>query len=278
MHEPLEQIGSLDGLMLIAGKPLCGQVARSERRVVRLEPGHDPDEVVRLAAGLERASEHPLGAAIIAEAETRAHPPARPSSFRSITGGGLRRTLNLLQEVAPFDLFEVPSGTVCYDWTVPDEWNVRDAYVADSTGKRLIDFQENNVHLVNYSIPFEGTLTFEELAPHLYTLPDLPSAVPYRTTYYNRTWGFCLTHEQFQELDRSGMYHVVVDASLAPGSLTYGEALLPATGWEALATARLAEVHPLVLPGRLIGLLALGTFLSDLVLAWIDPRLRRERA
>jgi aminopeptidase-like protein len=88
---------------------------------------------------------------------------------RSITGSGLRRTLNLLRDVTPFDLLEVPSGTVCYDWTVPDEWNVRDAYVADSTGRRVIDFQKNNVHLVNYSIPFEGTLTFDELAPHLYT-------------------------------------------------------------------------------------------------------------
>jgi aminopeptidase-like protein len=146
---------------------------------------------------------------------------------RSITGNGLRRTLHLLRDVSPFNLFDIPSGTVCYDWTIPDEWNVCDAYVADSTGRRLIDFQQNNVHLVNYSIPFEGTLTFDELAPHLHTLPDLPTAIPYRTTYYNRAWGFCLTHEQFQKLDRSAMYRVVVDTTLQRGSLTYGEALLP---------------------------------------------------
>ncbi len=146
---------------------------------------------------------------------------------RSITGDGLRQTLRALAEVTPFDLVEVPSGTVCYDWTIPDEWNVRDAYVADSSGRRLIDFRASNIHLVNYSCPFEGTLTFDELAPHLHTLPDLPTAIPYRTTYYHRAWGFCLTHEQFQRLDRQATYRVVVDTTLAPGALTYGEALLP---------------------------------------------------
>jgi aminopeptidase-like protein len=146
---------------------------------------------------------------------------------RSITGDGLRQTLRRLAGVTPCDLHEVPSGTICYDWTIPDEWNVRDAYVADSSGRRLIDFQASNLHLVNYSCPFEGTLTFDELAPHLHTLPDLPTAIPYRTTYYNRTWGFCLTHEQFQRLDRQATYRVVVDTTLAPGALTYGEAFLP---------------------------------------------------
>jgi len=146
---------------------------------------------------------------------------------RSITGNGLRRTLELLRLRTPFALHEVPSGTICYDWTVPDEWNVRDAYVADSAGRRLIDFQANNLHLVNYSLPFEGQLTFDELAPHLHTLPGLPAAIPYRTTYYNRDWGFCLSDEQFQKLDRSASYRVVVDTTLTPGALTYGEALLP---------------------------------------------------
>lgn len=148
---------------------------------------------------------------------------------RSITGDGLRTTLNLLRQMTDFSLTEVPSGAVCYDWIVPDEWNVRDAYIADSKGRRVIDFKFNNVHLVNYSIPFEGTLTFDELVPHLHTLPDLPNAIPYRTTYYNHTWGFCLTHEQFQKLDKKEKYHVLVDATLAPGNLTYGEALLPGT-------------------------------------------------
>jgi len=145
---------------------------------------------------------------------------------RSITGNGLRETLRVLNAYTPFDVSEVLSGTQCYDWTIPDEWNVRDAFVADSSGRRVIDFKANNVHLVNYSIPFEGTLTFDELAPHLYTLPDLPNAIPYRTTYYNRAWGFCLTHAQWTQLDRNEKYHVVIDTTLAPGSLTYGEARL----------------------------------------------------
>jgi aminopeptidase-like protein len=148
---------------------------------------------------------------------------------RSITGDGIRETLRLLREVADFDVHEVPSGTACYDWSVPDEWNVRDAFVADSKGMRVIDYKANNVHLVNYSEPFEGTLTFDELAPHLYTLPNLPEAIPYRTSYYNRAWGFCLAHKQFEKLDRREKYRVVVDSTLTPGALTYGEALLPGT-------------------------------------------------
>jgi aminopeptidase-like protein len=148
---------------------------------------------------------------------------------RSITGDGLRATLRLLRKTTDLFLTEVPSGTVCYDWIVPDEWNVRDAFVADATGRRVIDFLASNIHLVNYSIPFAGILTFEELAPHLHTLPDLPDAIPYRTSYYKRDWGFCLTHAQFQKLDKKEKYHVVVDSSLAPGSLTYGEAFLPGT-------------------------------------------------
>lgn len=146
---------------------------------------------------------------------------------RSITGNGLRQTLCLLREFTPFVIHEVPSGTVCYDWTIPDEWNVRDAFVADSKGHRVIDFKVNNLHLVNYSTPFEGTLSYDELASHLYTLPNLPYAIPYRTTYYNRAWGFCLTYEQFQNLNKKEKYRIVVETSLTPGALTYGEALLP---------------------------------------------------
>jgi aminopeptidase-like protein len=182
---------------------------------------------------------------------------------RSITGNGTRQTLNLLREITPFDLYEIPSGTACYDWIIPDEWNVRDAYVADSTGRRVIDFQENNVHLVNYSIPFEGMLTYYELAPHLYTLPDLPNAIPYRTTYYNRAWGFCLTHEQFQKLDRNDKYHVVVDTTLAPGSLTYGEAILPGiSGQEYLVTTYVC--HPSLANDNLSGVVLWTLLLAEL--------------
>jgi aminopeptidase-like protein len=182
---------------------------------------------------------------------------------RSITGNGLRRTLELLRLRTPFALHEVPSGTICYDWTVPDEWNVRDAYVADSAGRRLIDFQANNLHLVNYSLPFEGQLTFDELAPHLHTLPDLPAAVPYRTTYYNRDWGFCLTDEQFQKLDRSASYRIVVDTTLAPGALTYGEALLPGrSGREFLLTTYVC--HPSLANDNLSGVVLWTLLLGEL--------------
>ena len=146
---------------------------------------------------------------------------------RSITGDGVRQTLSILREYTDFSVQEIPSGTVCYDWTVPDEWNVRDAYVLDSTGKRVIDYRANTLHLVSYSVPVDAVLPFDELAQHLHTLPDLPDAIPYRTSYYNRNWGFCLTHEQFLKLDRSKKYHVVVDTTLAPGNLTFGEARLP---------------------------------------------------
>ena len=182
---------------------------------------------------------------------------------RSITGAGLRATLDLLRKTSDFPLAEIPSGTVCYDWTVPDEWNVRDAFVADSKGRRIIDFKVNNLHLVNYSIPFEGTLTFDELAPHLHTLPDLPNAIPYRTTYYNHTWGFCLTHEQLQELDKGEKYHVVADTTLAPGSLTYGEALLPGiSGQEYLISTYVC--HPSLANDNLSGVVLWTLLLAEL--------------
>jgi aminopeptidase-like protein len=182
---------------------------------------------------------------------------------RSITGGGLRATLGRLQKTTDFSLTEVPSGAQCYDWIVPDEWNVRDAFVADPTGRRIIDFKANNVHLVNYSTPFEGTLTFDELAPHLHTLPDLPDAIPYRTTYYKRDWGFCLAQEQFEKLDRKGKYRVVVDTSLAPGSLTYGEALLPGRSGQEYLISTYA-CHPSLANDNLSGAVLWTLLLAEL--------------
>ena len=182
---------------------------------------------------------------------------------RSITGDGTRQTLMLLRELAEFQVHEVPSGTRCYDWTVPEEWNVQDAFVADSSNKRLIDFRKNNLHLVNYSIPFSGTLSFDELVPHLHTLPELPTAIPYRTTYYNRDWGFCLSQEQFQKLDRQARYQVVVDASLQPGHLTYGEALLPGrSGQEYLITTYLC--HPSLANDNLSGIVLWTLLLREM--------------
>lgn len=171
---------------------------------------------------------------------------------RSITGDGVRATLDLIEETVKLERHAVPSGTQAYDWTVNDEWNVRDAYVADRNGHRVIDFQEHNLHLVSYSVPVRETMTLEQLRPHLHTMPDRPDWIPYRTSYYNRTWGFCLSHRQLECMDQ-GPYEVVVDSTLEPGELTYGELVIPGdTSEEVVFTAHLC--HPSLANDNLSGL------------------------
>ena len=145
---------------------------------------------------------------------------------RSITGDGVRETLRILKRRIPIELREVPSGTEVLDWTVPREWNIRDAWIKDASGERIVDFRASNLHVVNYSAPVRRTLTLAELSPHLHTLPDKPDLVPYRTSYYDETWGFCLSHRQ-REAMPDGTYEVCIDSTLEPGSLTYGELVLP---------------------------------------------------
>jgi aminopeptidase-like protein len=145
---------------------------------------------------------------------------------RSITGDGLRETLRIIGRRLPIEVVEVPSGTPVLDWTVPPEWNVRDAYVADANGRRVIDYRRHNLHVVNYSTPVEARMTLAELRPHLHTLPDRPDWIPYRTSYYAESWGFCLSQRQLDALPE-GTYDVRIDSTLAPGSLTYGELVLP---------------------------------------------------
>jgi aminopeptidase-like protein len=144
---------------------------------------------------------------------------------RSITGDGVRETLQRLQCLIPLAIHEVPTGTPVFDWTVPREWNIRDAYVKNSRGERVIDFQKSNLHVVNYSVPIQKKMSLEDLKPHLFTLPDHPDWIPYRTSYYKEIWGFCLSHRQFLELPEDE-YEVSIDASLKDGHLTYGELVL----------------------------------------------------
>lgn len=147
---------------------------------------------------------------------------------RSITGDGVRETLRRLERhlPAPLARTEVPSGTPVLDWTVPDEWNIRDAWIADARGERVVDFRRSNLHVVSYSTPVRARLTLAELRPRLHTLPDHPDWVPYRTAYYQPAWGFCLRQRELDALP-DGEYEVTIDATLAPGHLTYGELVLP---------------------------------------------------
>jgi aminopeptidase-like protein len=146
---------------------------------------------------------------------------------RSITGEGVRETLRIISRHLPaLKIKSIPSGTQAFDWTVPKEWIVKEAYIVTPGGERICDFSKNNLHLVAYSIPFKGRLSFDELKEHLYTRPDQPNAIPYITSYYKERWGFCLTQEQRDSLD-DGEYEVVIDSKFFVGQLNFGELILP---------------------------------------------------
>jgi aminopeptidase-like protein len=145
---------------------------------------------------------------------------------RSLTGDGVRETLRILQTRIPLEIHEVPTGTTAFDWTIPQEWNVRQAWVADAAGRRLVDYAEHNLHLVGYSVPVRARVSRDELLGRLHSLPDQPDAIPYRTSYYGSTWGFCV---RARDLERfvADEFEVCVDTRLEDGSLTYGEVYLP---------------------------------------------------
>lgn len=178
---------------------------------------------------------------------------------RSITGDGFRQSLALLGNIIPMEVTEVPSGTPAFDWTVPNEWNIREAWIADSSGRRIVDLQDSTLHVVSYSTPVRARLRLSQLRPHLHTLPDQPHLIPYRTSYYKEDWGFCLSHSLLESL-KDGEYEVCIDSSLKAGSLTYGECVLPG----AIADEILISVHschPSLANDNLSGM-AVGAFLA----------------
>jgi aminopeptidase-like protein len=171
---------------------------------------------------------------------------------RSITGDGVRRTLARIGELVDLELHEVPSGTPVLDWVVPDEWNIRGAWIRDAAGRTLVDFADSSLHVVSYSIPVRRRIGAAELARHLHSLPDRPDWIPYRTSYYERNWGFCVTERQRRQLAQ-GEFEVSIDASLEPGHLTYAEAVLPGrSSDEVLVSAHVC--HPSLANDNLSGL------------------------
>jgi aminopeptidase-like protein len=179
---------------------------------------------------------------------------------RSITGDGVRKTLHILQQYIPLEIHEVPTGTKVFDWTVPKEWNIRDAYVKNDRGEKVIDFQASNLHLLNYSTPIHQRMPLSKLTEHLFSLPEHPDWIPYRTAYYQEAWGFCLSHHALEKLE-DGEYEVCIDSSLAAGHLTYGEYYLPGeTAEEVLLSCHVC--HPSLCNDNLSGIV-LATFLAQ---------------
>ena len=178
---------------------------------------------------------------------------------RSITGRGVRETLSLLSQRIPIEIHEVRSGTPVLDWTVPKEWNISDAYIANGRGERVVDFADSNLHVVNYSVPVRTRLTLDALRPRLHTLPEQPDRIPYRTTYYREDWGFCLSQRSLDAL-REGEYEVCIESTLEPGSLTYGECVLQGERPEEVLLSS-HVCHPSLANDNLSGV-AVATFLA----------------
>ncbi len=181
---------------------------------------------------------------------------------RSITGNGVRETLSIVSEIIPLDIIEVKSGEKALDWEIPLEWNITDAYVLDEKGDKVIDFKESNLHVLNYSAPIDKEVSLEELKEHVFTIPESPDWIPYRTSYHNKNWGFCMAHSKFEKL-KKGNYHVKVDATLEPGSLTYGEYYIKGeTEQEVLVSCHIC--HPSLCNDNLSGI-AVAAFLSEIL-------------
>jgi len=178
---------------------------------------------------------------------------------RSITGNGVRKTLKCIQKHISIQVHEVPSGTRVFDWTIPKEWNIEDAYIKNDKGEKIVDFQKSNLHVVSYSIPVNSKLSLSELKLHMHTLPNQPDVIPYKTSYYIEDWGFCLTHNQFLTLEE-GIFEIMIDSSLKDGNLTYGEFFLQGKKEEEMLLT-CYTCHPSLCNDNLSGILVL-TFLA----------------
>lgn len=182
---------------------------------------------------------------------------------RSLTGAGNRETFDIIRDIAPFDTHEMPSGTKVFDWTVPEEWSIRDAYIADEAGRRIIDFADSNIHVASYSMPIDATMTLDELSPHLHSLPNQPKAIPYRTLYYKRDWAFCVTEEQRALIPADQNLKIVIDSDFRPGSMTYGDKVLPGTSGQEFVFSSYC-CHPSLGNDNLSGIVLLTMLLQEL--------------
>jgi aminopeptidase-like protein len=210
-------------------------------------------EVGRLLGGLDRET---LGRQLH---EFVCHLQPLP---RSITGDGVRRSLEAIRQRIPLEIHEVPTGTRVLDWEVPPEWNIREAWIRDASGRTVVDFTDSSLHVMGYSVPVRRTMTLGELKPHLHSLPERPDWIPYRTSYYREDWGFCLPHRLLETLPE-GQYEVFIDSTLGPGHLTWGECFLPSEGREeVLFSAHCC--HPALCNDNLSGM-AVATWLAALL-------------
>lgn len=187
---------------------------------------------------------------------------------RSITGNGVRQTLKILQRHAPINIFEVATETKAFDWVVPKEWNIKDAYILDPQGNKIVDFKKSNLHVVGYSIPINKEITLPELNEHLYSLPNQPEAVPYVTSYFAENWGFCITHKQRAKL-KDGVYKVFIDSELKNGFLTFGEIIIPGLSKKEIFLSTYV-CHPSMANNELS-----GPVVTTFLVKWILTKKRR---
>ncbi len=189
---------------------------------------------------------------------------------RSITGDGVRETLRILGEYLPIELHEVPTGTPVFDWKVPKEWNIKGAFIEAPDGSRVVDFARSNLHVMSYSTPVEQVMTLDALQKHLHSLPDFPERAPYRTSYYDERWGFCLSHEARSQL-KPGDYRIKIDSTLGEGSLTYGEFFIPGqSGDELLVSTHVC--HPSLANDNLSGMAVAVALAQSILSSGTKPR------